>query len=62
MKLVVTATKPPVLCIVPDSANFNINGTLEVFVIQPNKTEVLAFVLGVVRHYCKMLKLQNCLI
>lgn len=52
MELTLNATKPPVLLVVPNSANFTITGAVDVRVIQPpNDTIVTAFVLGVVRHY-----------
>ena len=49
MEVLLNATKPPILQIVPSSANFTITGTLNVNVIQPpNNTIVNAFVLGLV--------------
>ena len=49
MELFLNATKPPVLQVVPNSANFTITGTLTVNVIDSNKKKVNAFVIGLVR-------------
>ena len=48
MEILLNATRPPVLQVIPSSANFTITGTLNVNVIQPNKTKVNAFILGLV--------------
>lgn len=49
MELVLNATEPPVLQ-VSKGANFTVNGTVDVNVVQKNKTLTKAFTLGLVRR------------
>ena len=48
MVLELLAIKPPVVEIVPKSANFSVPGHVNVYVLDSNKTTHLAFTLGVV--------------
>ena len=50
MEFYLDATRPPLLQVVPNSANITIVGAVDVNVIQANKTVATAFVLNVVRQ------------
>lgn len=57
MQLDLKSTKPPVLDIVPGSANFTLTGTMDANVVQPDNTIVNAFVLGLV---CTCTNIATC--
>lgn len=48
MEVFLNSTKAPVLQVIPNSANFTVTGTLDVSVVQANKTKAEAFKLGLV--------------
>ena len=57
MQLFLNATKPPVL-LVSKGANFTLVGTVDVNVVQKNKTLTKAFTLGLVRNAMRDLKVH----
>lgn len=48
MMLALKATKPPVLEVVPSSANFSAPGQMGVYVLDSNNKATLAFIMGMV--------------
>ena len=50
MEFFLDSTTPPMLQVVPNSANITIIGAVDVNVIEANKTVATAFVLSVVRQ------------
>ena len=50
MMLALEATKPPVLEVVPSSANFSAPGQMGVYVLDSNNKATLAFIMGMVSN------------
>jgi len=50
MMLALKATKPPVLEVVPSSANFSAPGQMGVYVLDSNSKATLAFIMGMVSN------------
>ena len=62
IELELNTTRPPLVCIVPTSANITIHSAVNVNAIGYNGSRALAFVLGMVRtHGCVHSHISTCM-